>query len=220
MLRVDGAQFTNSEVKSDFRDFLFDLAKKNHKCEQMKKVKCFAVLFYDDSHPYFKKVLNDKDFWLALDKLTQERLAVIAYAEQEYNSPPTSMSMMINGRGGHSTIEETSLLLEKVLNTKVPRQALPCLLVFSWNNQTSDASFGRVRVKSTDEAYDVLKSLVGGLGEELMKLEERDLSAPYEVVAFATDYLNKEISGISLKQAIKGNAWLISLARFLTGIWT
>lgn len=218
MLKIDGAQFTNSEIQSDFRDFLYKLANDNNKIEQIKKVKCFVVLFYDHTQPHIKKVLNDKDFWLALDILTKERLAVIAYAENEYKEPPPMMSMMVNGRSGQATLEETSILLEKVLNRKVAREALPCLLVCSWNKEACEASFGRINISTVDEAYDVLKRLVGELGDELMTYEEKDLSHPEEVVSIATDYLNKKIGGIYLKQSIKGGAWLLTLARFLTGL--
>jgi len=219
MLRIDGAQFTNTEIQNDFRNFLFDLAKQNQKTEQIKKVKCFVVLFYDEKHPYLRKVLRDKDFWESLDKLTQERLAVIAYAEHEFKSPPPMMGLMLNSLAERaSSIEETSVILEKALNIEIPRGSLPCLLVFAWNKDSSDANLGQIKVKSIEEAYEVLETLVGGLGTELMEYEERDLTESFAIVTLATDYLKRKIDGIVWRQRLKGKGWLITLAKLLTNL--
>lgn len=217
MLRIDGAQFTNKDIKSEFRQFLFDVADANKKSEQIKSVKCFVLLVYDDTNPYLKKVLKDDDFWSALDKLTKDRLAVITYGENEYTSPPAPLQIMMKGMSPQLNAEETSMLFEKALGQKIIKRELPCLLVFSWDNKASEASFGHLNLRSVDEAYDVLRILVGGLGKALMELEENQLSHPREIVEFATDHLDRNISGLEMRQFLKGKSWMLSLARFFVG---
>jgi hypothetical protein len=218
MLRIDSTVAIGHGI--NFRDYALELAKRNGKLDRMDPVRCYLFLLYDETHPYLRKVLRDKDFWDALDKLTGDRLAVITYGESEFKEESPMIGMMIHGgnpfRGGAS--KSNSKLMEEVFGLKISRKQLPLIVISTPGMSAAQSvTLASVKIKNTDDAYERLRTLIGGLGRELEKHQERDLKYADEVQMSARDFLSKNITWVELKQTYEAFGWIGKLAAYLMG---
>jgi len=216
MLRVDGAQ--SLAGTADFREIIRVIAQENNKTQNMSTVRCFLFLLYDEGHPYLRKVLSDKAFWGALDKKTGSRLAVIAYREKEYVSPPAPMRLMLDAGDAFSEdVEElNSKLMDDVFGIKVPREQLPLFIVFSPDHKGCDpVTIAAIRFKDVDDTYQKLDKLIGGLGKKLSEYSEKDLKNTRETMLTARGFLEDRTLGIRMRNFIEDASWIKEFASFL-----
>ena len=134
----------------------------------------FGVVVFTDSHPHIKKMLNDEDYWRALDELSGPRWVIFATraaAGNWYVPPPPPDSLGLMRMVWQEPRENRKLLSAFALDST---SDLPILVIFA---EGSDGEVRSTWVKLQDtsekEAFESLREVLVRIASALdIVLEE------------------------------------------------
>ena len=176
-------------------------------------VPIFGVIVYTDSHPNIKKVLRDKDYWKALDKITGPKWCVFSIRAIEgrfdYTPPqPDTFSKLIPITKEPDQNEELFDLL-KIDSTEI----LPCLVVFIVKNaDIMTRTIVPLNDDSTDTAFAKMREIMSLVADALEGVTEENLTNPEGVITavnFALqNYKDRKVIGQAHKILKEIKTWL------------
>jgi len=148
--------FLNSEDEGlDFNSFREKLIEICNSHRDANKALAFAFILYDFEDPQIHKVLNDKQYWLALNKISGEYLSVFSVNYKEEGMKKTAFLTSFNYDDNPSTA--SNKLIEDYFGKGIEVN-YPAILFFQVNEEkVIDALLVELREERIEEAFLELK---------------------------------------------------------------
>ena len=109
-----------------------------HICNQHRKKNralAFAFILYDFENPHLWKILNDREYWLALNRISGEYLTVFSLNYKEKRWPRSGYThMLLNVPVNFNPSIGTNELIEKYFG-KTIQMRYPAILFFQVDNE-------------------------------------------------------------------------------------
>jgi hypothetical protein len=175
--------------------------------ENREAVVAFGLILYTDEHPHVKKVLRDKDYWQALDKMSGQRWAILAAraVRGHYELPDMPPGMMGMMRMVWHEPEQNRQLLATFGLEDTAR--LPMFVLFT---PLHDGRLLHTSIKLNDEseeaAFARLKDVVSALTEAVNVIQKENRE-DYEAVFNA---LKMAVFDIKVRDFVKSGMGLYS----------
>ncbi len=123
--------YINSENKGlTFQSFKGRMLEICHDHKVQRRALAFALILYDFENPQVSKILGDREYWLALNKISGRFLTIFSLNHQESSgSASANMSFLTEVPTMDSPSEGTNALIEKYFGSNV-KVTYPAILFF------------------------------------------------------------------------------------------
>lgn len=125
--------YNNSNVKGyDYESFKKEMIEICNQHRNEKRALAFAFILYDFENPQVKKILEDKDYWLALNSISGEYLTIFSldYKEEGFKR----IRYMTNFSTYNNPSEGTNKLIKKYFGSNF-KVKYPAVLFFQVDNK-------------------------------------------------------------------------------------
>jgi len=182
----------------------------NHK-PKSNEANIIGVILYTDAHPHIKKLLNDNDYWAALDEWSGPQWAV--YSTRAARSTVGFPEMPKGCIGYMVPVWEEPKENKKLLETFEieSTEELPLLVVFAKDDDGSILK-NEIRISngSVEEAYNSLQEEFINISSAIKGIDPKNLNNPLGVHSAVSFSIQNKKDWGRLKNGLKIWQWLKS----------
>lgn len=183
----------------------------NHKPRD-NEANIFGIILYTDSHPHIKKLLNDEDYWTALDEWSGPQWAV--YSTRAIKGVCGFPEMPKGCSGYMVPVWKEPRENKKIIDVFEidSTERLPLLLVFA---KDDDGEILKNEIKipcsSVEEAYNSLKDELSKVSQAIKVVGPKNLNNSLGVHSAVTFAIQNKKDWDQLKNGIQIWQWLKSV---------
>jgi len=181
-------------------------------CEEHKKEKralAFAFLIYDFTNANLRKVLNDEEYWMALNQISGENLTVFSL-----NYKPKREDLLGGEKSYYGFQYLTSIQTTRNLTTESNKIAdkyfegtnitFPSLLFFQVNeNLITDSLLIKLKEKNIEDSFNEIKDYIKAAVDSLGKVEEENKGNFKEMFDLITDNVQSKYTKNEIIRVIR-----------------
>ena len=190
-----------------------------HICEEHKKKKralAFAFIIYDFTNANLCKVIDDRQYWLALNQISGENLTVFSLnyqpKENPYrgNKPPRGFEYLTSIETSGNLTTDSKRIADKYFEgTNI---TFPSLLFFQVNeNSITDSLLIKLKQKNIEDSFNEIKGYIESAVQSLSKVEEENKQNFKEMFDLIAGNVQSEYSKNEIKRVIKDAGPVIGL---------
>lgn len=194
----------------------------SHKNEN--RALAFAFLIYDFTNPNLWKVLNDREYWLALNEVSGEYLTVFSLNYKEKAKRRQSRSAF-NGMQ-YMTAVNTSKNLTKATNSLTEKYfgnsnySFPSILFFQINNQEiTDSLIIELKEETVEQSFIELKDYIISATEALKRITEENRGNYNEIFNLLESSVEAKMANRKMKRVSKNFGSIIGLISSIKGLF-
>ena len=185
-----------------------------HICDSHRKEEralFFAFILYDFTSPHVLKMLDDQDYWIALDKISGNKLSVFSF-----HTPP----WIISSRCKKTQIkidpeDNTQTILSKYFDVD-GNISYPSLLFFQVEKQAIiDHFWLKVRSEKIEDVFVEIKRSIIAAVESIKNVLPENYNNSQEIFNLVKRGLDDKKIKTLMSKAIKRAPDVVSLARFI-----
>jgi ribosomal protein S8 len=211
--------FLNSENKAlSFSSFQEKLVEICNSHRENNKALAFAFILYDFENAQIQKVLNDKDYWLALNKISGEYLSVFSINYKAEDEGMEKISNLTTFSYNDNPSIATNKLIENyfVSNLIV---TYPAILFFQVKEkEVIDSLLIELKEEKIEEAFLELKENMKITVDVLKKVHEENKRNFKEIFDLVENELRANKNSSKIKRVKKDAGNIIGLASSVIGI--
>lgn len=170
-------------------------------CEEHKKQKralAFAFILYDFTQPQIRKVLNDRDYWRALDKISGKTLTVFSF-----HSPPWIIEKKSDIDSNEDPETQTNLIIEKYFDID-GEISFPSLLFFQVESgEIIDHLFIRVREQEVEKVFFEIINEIKNVTKVLSNVSIENYDNSLEIFNLIRGSLNDRKTNYYISKVLK-----------------
>lgn len=197
-------------------------------CDEHKHRKtalAFAFVIYDFNNPSMRKVLNDRDYWLALNKISGKFLTVFSLNYKEEQKKRKRSNPKFDGMQYLTSIN-TSEELTSATNRLITKYfgkanfSFPSVLFFQVNeNEITDSLIVQLEEETVEQSFLELKNYIG-TAVEALKLIKDENRGNYDVIfdRLAENVAAKK-SNLKVKRVQKKFGSIVGLLAAIKGLF-
>lgn len=212
--------YLNSEDKGlDYNSLREKLIEICNSHREKNKALAFAFLLYDFENPQISKVLNDNEYWLALNKLSGEYLSVfsINYKSEDEEMEKTAELTTYSYNDNPSIA--TNKLVEDYFGENI-KITYPAILFFQvTEEEVIDSLLIELREERIEEAFLELKQNVKAVVDVLKKIHKENSRNFKEIFDLIESALITNRNSKNIKRVTKAAGNILGLASSIKGIW-
>ena len=172
----------------------------------------FGIILYTDAHPHIKKLLNDDDYWAALDEWSGPQWAVFSTralkGEIGFPEMPREFSGYMESAWKEPRANKQLLDAFEIKST----ESLPLLLVFA---KDEDGSILKNEIQipssSVEEAYNSLRDELSNISQAIRGIDSKNLNNPLGVHSAVSLAIQNKKDWKHLKKGLSLWQWLKSV---------
>jgi len=172
----------------------------------------YGIILYTDAHPHIKKLLNDDDYWVALDEWSGSQWAVFSIRALKGEMGFPEMPRGVKGYMMPVWKEprENKQLLDafEIKST----ESLPLLLIFA---KDEDGSILKNEINipssSVEEAFNALKEELSNIAQAIGGIDSKNLKNPLGVHSAVSLAIQSKKDWKRLKKGVSLWQWLKSV---------
>lgn len=211
--------FLNSENKvlsfSSFHEKMVEICNSHR---ENNKALAFAFILYDFENAQIQKVLNDKDYWLALNKISGEYLSVFSINYKAEDEGMEKFSSLTTFSYNDNPSIATNKLIENYFGANV-KVTYPAILFFQVNEEeVIDSLLIELKEEKIEEAFLELKENIKITVDVLKKVHKENKRNFKEIFDLVENELRANKNSSKIKRVTKGAGNIIGLASSVIGI--
>ena len=211
--------FLNSKNEAlsfnSFKDKMIEICNSHR---EKNKALAFAFILYDFENPQISKVLNDEEYWLALNKISGEYLSVfsINYKVDDVGMEKTAFLTSLSYSNDPS--EATNELINTYFGEEV-EAAYPAVLFFQVNEEeVIDSLLIELEEERMEDSFIELKKLITVCVDVLKKINKENSQNYKEIFDLIEIKMKANKNAKIIKRVTKTAGKVINLAAAVVSI--
>ena len=180
------------------------------------KALAFAFILYDFENPQIHKVLNDSDYWIALNKISGEYLSVFSINYKPEDNETTLFLTSFDYNDNPS--EATNKLIETYFGEEV-EVSYPAILFFQVNNESViDSLLIELKEEKIEDAFIELKQNIEASVNALKKIHKENSRNFEEIFDLVEQKVKANKNAKEIKRVAKTAGNIVALASSVVSI--
>jgi hypothetical protein len=161
----------------------------------------FAFILYSYSNPEVRKVLDDKDYWDALDEISGNRLSVYSFISPHGRKRQQPIQFLTGVR--LADLKQSKAFVEEYFKVDLFEDH-PSILFFQVSdNKVSDACLVKITAKSVENCFDEIKNILKTATDSIKDIQPEFSKNSDEIFQLIKSDLFQRKGLIIVKNAIK-----------------
>lgn len=208
-----------------FRDKMIQICNQHRK---ENRALAFAFILYDFENPHLWKILNDREYWLALNRISGEYLTVFSlnYKEkrrprsrQSFDSGSKVIQMLVNVPVSYNPSIGTNELIKKYFGETIEVK-YPAILFFQVDNdKVIDSLLIELKEDSIEPAFNELKGFIRSAVDALKLISKDNRGNIHEVFDCLERNVESKKTTRNVKRVFKNAGNIVGLISSIRGLF-